>query len=133
MIVWRCSPDGLRPGFRADVDAFLRTSPFTWYVTSAFRSMEEQRALWMKHLQGGPKAAPPGKSAHNYGLAVDVVLDADPATPGLQPSWDIKLAGWGWLKAASIKHPRLQNGWSFGDWPHIQRYKWQQFTSQEAA
>lgn len=121
----KVDPAQLFPEFRDALDRFLAGSPFVWYVVSGYRSLEEQAKLWDAYrLRGGAKAAPPGSSAHNYGLAVDVVLDVDPDAPGLQPSWDIKLAGWGWLKARSIPHPTLQNGWRFGDWPHIQRFRW---------
>lgn len=37
-----------------------------------YRSLEDQSALYQKFLSGGPRAAPPGQSAHNYGLAVDI-------------------------------------------------------------
>lgn len=118
----------LNPVFLADVDKFLTDSPFDWYVLEGRRSFVRSEELWKAYVAGtGPRAAPPGKSAHNFGLAIDVVLDADPDKPGLQASWNIKLAGWLWLKLASIKHPRLKNGWSFSDWPHIEKYKWEQF------
>lgn len=123
-VVWRADPALLDPVFRDDVQAFLDRSPHAWFVLSGYRSMEEQRVLWEKYQQGGPKAAPPGRSAHNFGLAVDVVLDVDAEKPGLQPSWDRHLPGWLWLKAASIPHPRLRGGWRFGDWPHLQSTRW---------
>jgi len=125
-IIWRCDKGLLRPTFSDDVEKLFKGSKYTFYALSGTRSMEEQKVLWEIYQAGGPKAAPPGKSAHNYGLAVDVVLDVSDA-PGLQPSWDTKLAGWLWLKQACFKHPRLQSGWSFGDWPHIQQYKWRQY------
>jgi hypothetical protein len=133
---WRASAEGLEPRFAKDVTTLLEQSPYAWVVLSTYRSMAEQTRLWEAYRFGevrdgvlvrGAKAAPPGRSAHNYGLAVDVVLDVDPATPGLQPSWDTKLAGWTWLKAACLAHPRLKSGWSFGDWPHIERYQWEQY------
>lgn len=133
MIIWRCDPEPLHPGFREDVTTFLAASPYTWYVLSGYRSLEEQADLYARYQAGGPTAAPPGRSAHNYGLAVDVVLDVDPNTPGLQPSWNTKLAGWVWLKAASIPHPRLKNGWSFGDWPHLEKYRWARVKDWRAA
>jgi len=127
-IFWRTiSKADLEPQFCADVDIFLTNSPYTWYVLEGYRSPERSAKLYADYIAGkGPRAAPAGKSAHNFGLAVDVVLDCDPAV-GLQPSWDLKLAGWAWLKAASIKHPRLKNGWSFNDWPHIEKYHWQEY------
>ena len=148
MIVWRVDPDELWPPFRRDAEAFLAHSPFAWFVTSGYRSLAEQARLWAQGRTpelvrsagldpalarpGLPRVtkAQPGQSAHNYGLALDVVLDVDPDTPGLQPSWNIRLAGWAWLKAAGIPHPRLQNGWSFGDYPHLQRYRWRRFVSE---
>ena len=132
MIVWRdADPRDLEPTFAADVDTFLRDSRWTWYVVSGFRSLKEQAKLWLAykaHLDGtgppAPRAAPPGKSAHNYGLAIDVVLDTDDGKPGLQPSWDRRLPAWVSLKTRSLPHPRLKHGWSFGDWPHIERFNW---------
>lgn len=135
-----CELAHLQPDFRADVVALLEGSPYGWAVISGYRSLEAQLALWQDYRFGkrdkyglrdpsnpGARAAPPGKSAHNFGLAIDVVLDGDPATPGVQPSWDTKLAGWLWLKATCTKHPRLKSGWSFGDWPHIERFRWQRY------
>jgi peptidoglycan L-alanyl-D-glutamate endopeptidase CwlK len=43
-------------------------------VTSGTRSFAEQAELFKKHLAGGPLAAPPGKSNHNFGLAFDVTI-----------------------------------------------------------
>ena len=36
------------------------------------RTHAEQAVLYQRYLRGGPKAAPPGLSLHQYGLAVDV-------------------------------------------------------------
>ena len=124
MITWRCSPASLDQKFLEDVASMLGNSPYSWYVVSGYRSIPEQIELYKKYKAGGPRAAPPGKSAHNFGLAIDVVLDMDGAKPGLQPSWDTKLPGWLWLKAKCAAHPRLKSGWSFNDWPHIEAYKW---------
>lgn len=114
----------LQSQFKADIEKVLGDSPYTWLVTHAYRSNQEQGKLYQKYLAGGPKAAPPGKSAHNFGLAVDVVLDEDPNKPGVQPSWNTRLAGWLWLFVAIKRHPRLKSGVSFNDACHIERYKW---------
>lgn len=134
-VIWLCAHDGLKPVFFTDVHELLKDSPFTWYVTSGARSLQEQTALYKKYLDGGAKAAPPGMSAHNYGLAVDVVVDGDSIKPGLQMMWNIaksviglknQAAPWLWLRTAVKAHPRLHSGWSFGDWPHIERYNWKE-------
>lgn len=133
----------LHDQFCEDVNDLLSRSPYDWYVTEGFRSRARSNKLYDEYKNGiivgyktdgtpirgkkGPKAAPAGKSAHNYGLAIDVALDGDDITPGLQMSWDTKAKGWLWLKTESILHPRLKNGWSFNDWPHIEKYKWQNF------
>jgi len=123
MIVWRANPLGVDRAFREDVEQLLQPSPHTWYILSGARSLTEQAALWAAYQAGGPRAAPPGQSAHNFGLAVDVVADIEPA-PGLQPSWDIRKPAWIWLAAAVDAHPRLHHGRHFGDWPHIERVNW---------
>lgn len=132
----------LEPNFCVDVEKFLGDSKFDWYVTEGYRSPERSAKLYDEYINGvwiigpdgqwvrgkkGPRAAPAGKSAHNFGLAIDVVLDGDAAKPGLQVSWNTKAAGWTWLKTASIIHPRLKNGWSFSDWPHLERFKWENY------
>lgn len=121
----KCDPDTLDPVFRKDVEEFLAASPYTWGVCYAFRSIALQKELYDKHLAGGPRAAPPGRSAHNFGLAVDVVLDGDPAKPGVQMDWVTTHAGWLWLKAKSIAHPRLRTGWKYADYGHIEAVNWQ--------
>lgn len=143
-IHWRSiDPLLLDLAFRRDVEKFLQESPYDWYVTEGFRSIERSNKLYDEYKNGiilgyktdgtpirgkrGPKAAPGGKSAHNYGLAIDVALDGDAVKPGLQMDWNVKAQGWLWLKTESILHPRLKNGWSFHDWPHIERYKWQRY------
>lgn len=118
----------LEPGFYADVHRFLDESPYTWYVLEAYRSRARSAELYRAYkFEGGPRAAPPGQSAHNWGLAIDVVPDTDAGRQGLQPSWKITRPEWQWLKIASIPHPRLTVGWRFGDWPHIQRYRWKRY------
>lgn len=41
---------------------------------SLWRSWGESHQLYLAHLKGGPRAAPAGASAHNYGLASDEAL-----------------------------------------------------------
>lgn len=57
-----------------DVCVAARVNP---RVTSAFRSYATQKALYEAYLAGKSKypAAPPGRSAHEFGLAFDMVVD----------------------------------------------------------
>lgn len=123
-LLWRTvDPDKLHPQFRADVEQLLGSSAYSWTVLYGYRSNEEQAALWAKYQAGGALAAPPGRSAHNYGLAVDVVPDGSPA-PGLQPDFDTKHPAWIWLFDAVFHHPRLHSGRSFRDADHIEAVNW---------
>jgi peptidoglycan LD-endopeptidase CwlK len=46
-------------------------------ILSGTRTFAEQAILFEKHLQGGPLAARPGRSNHNFGIAWDVgIFDA---------------------------------------------------------
>lgn len=128
MIVWRTvDPALLEPQFRRDIEDLLTGSAWTWYILHGYRSLEEQGKLWAAYQKGGPKAAPAGKSPHNFGLAVDLVPDADPDTPGLQPEWNTRAEAWSWLFAALKAHPRLHSGLSFQDADHVERLGWQRF------
>lgn len=42
-----------------------------YVAISGTRTWEEQAALYQKYKAGGPKAAPPGYSWHNFGTAID--------------------------------------------------------------
>lgn len=127
MVTWQVSRHLLDHQFAIDVNELLENSPYTWYVTSGYRSAAQQKILYDNYLAGkGGKAAPPGKSAHEHGLAIDVVLDGS-EKPGLQMLWDTKHEGWLWLAWAIRKHPRLHSGMWFSDWPHIERVNWKNF------
>ncbi|MCY1014214.1 M15 family metallopeptidase [Pyxidicoccus sp. MSG2] len=65
----------------AAAEAFLRMSTearedgVSLRVTSGYRSRREQRWLYQRYRKGlGPKAARPGRSNHQRGLAVDLVV-----------------------------------------------------------
>ena len=128
-VTWQCDKSQLDVQFAEDVDKLLSESPYNWYVTSGYRDRWEQLHLYRLYLaKKGGKAAPPGKSAHEFRLAVDVVLDGSDK-PGLQMLWDTTSAGWLWLAWAVRKHPRLHSGMWFADWPHIERVNWKQHIS----
>lgn len=124
MLDWgKVDPSKLRKSFREDVESVLNPSPYRYRVQYGFRSVSEQADLYAKHLAGGPLAAPPGQSAHNYGLAIDVVVDASDR-PGLQADWDVTTPAWVWLTETIAKHPRLKTGAKYKDYGHIERLNW---------
>lgn len=111
----------LREHFVADLEELFNGLPHRFIVTYGFRTTEEQKALHEIYLAGGPKAAAPGESAHEFGLAVDVV--ARKQYMG-KPTWDLKDPAWVAMLAAVKAHPRLQSLVKVGDAGHIQRYQW---------
>lgn len=144
MLTWgKVDQQFLEVQFLNDVHDLLHKSPFDWYVTEGYRTMERSNKLYDEYINGivigraadgtsirgkkGPRAAPGGKSAHNYGLAIDVALDGDANKPGLQPTWDVSVKGWAWLKYSVGMHPRLRSGWRYNDWPHIERLNWSNY------
>lgn len=146
MLIWgKVDRAALEPKFLNDLHDLLAPAPYDYYVSCGYRSIEESNRLYDEYVNGvvlgrtadgtiirgvkGPRAAPGGKSPHNYGLAIDVSLDGDKDKPGLQPTWNTKLAGWTWLKTAVFKHPRLHSLWNIGDWPHIERLNWRDYVA----
>lgn len=116
--------------FFGDVFDLLNTLPDAWVVVCGQRSMEESNKLYVQYkLHKGVKAAPGGLSAHNYGLAIDVMLDSDTIKPGIQPLWDTDDPAWQRLIAAIWKHPRLHSGKSFADYPHIEKLDWKDYVA----
>lgn len=121
-LTWECSQDGLEPQFKQDIIDVLTPSPYDWRIVYGYRSLALQAELYAKYEAGGNRAAPPGKSAHNYGLAVDVQLLVNG-----QQDWNTRHPGWQWLFAAVLAAPRLHSGSGFGDSDHIERYNWHAF------
>jgi peptidoglycan L-alanyl-D-glutamate endopeptidase CwlK len=65
----------------------------TFHLFSGLRTFEEQDSLYAKGRTSPGKRvtnARGGYSWHNYGLAVDYVLDGMLDKPGVQWSWDIR-------------------------------------------
>lgn len=131
---WRVKKELLHPEFVADVDALLAADAGDWVVTYGFRTREEQAALYKifcdwcdknpdKPPSAGPRAAPPGQSAHESGLAVDVAL-----VQGTKTQWDTKDPAWVRMIATVKKHPRLHSLAEIGDFDHIEKVKWRNFS-----
>lgn len=131
--------DDLAPAIRPKVDQFLascRAAGIDVLVTSTLRTLEEQAALY---AQGRSAAGPivtrakPGSSAHNFGLAVDVV----PIVNGKpewtfnymhpSPTWDKvgrlgRLAGLEWFGAPGAPYIEAC---------HFQLKDWRQYIPKE--
>lgn len=96
-----------------------------YYPYCGHRTYAESGELYEKWVTGkGGRAAPPGASQHNFGLAVDVAPDGDMAKTGLQPDW--RDAAYVILGEEVAKRPRLHWGNSYNDSPHV---GWADFVS----
>lgn len=95
-----------------------------YYATELHRSYSRSFQLSQAWLnKTGPRAAPGGKSGHNFGLAADFALDIDPVKPGLQPSWKEEDFG---VLIEEATRASLKCGAAYGDFPHIE---WPGFVS----
>lgn len=97
-------------------------------IISGYRTYEEQAVLYDKFKRGGPVAAPPGYSNHNFGLAFDIGIFKDGKYLEESPLY---------AKAGAIGEELglLWGGfWSSGDEPHFEfRPKWAaDFTENQA-
>lgn len=127
MITWKVERRELREPFATDVNDLLDADPAHWFVTQGLRSTAQQAALYQKHLDGGPLAAPPGQSAHEAGLAVDVTLVRDG-----KDIWDSADPDWRRLVAAVRAHPRLHSLDNVGDTDHIESTNWRKIAAVHA-
>lgn len=61
--------------FRDGIAPAMAARGYSVSITSGSRTLAEQQAEFIAYRQGkGGRAAPPGRSAHNYGLAIDVLV-----------------------------------------------------------
>ena len=92
-LVKRINLDLLYPPFLAKVLELLAECERRgahYYCTYGMRTFQEQAKLYFQGRTTPGKIvtnAKAGYSCHNYGIAVDVVRDADMAKAGLQPDW----------------------------------------------
>lgn len=65
--------DGLAPEMVAAIRCVEQASGRPLHITSGYRSSAEQAELYRRYKEGrGPLAAPPGRSRHEQGRAIDV-------------------------------------------------------------
>jgi peptidoglycan L-alanyl-D-glutamate endopeptidase CwlK len=128
------SLDDLRPEIRPMVDKFLaavQAAGIDLLVTCTLRSFAEQTALYAQgrtapgYIVTKAKA---GESAHNFGLAVDVVpiVNGKPEWVGSDPIWEQvgemgEQAGLEWYGAVGQPFPEL---------PHFQHREWRLIAQQ---
>lgn len=122
------SLDALRPEVRSLVDTFLSScalAGFDVLVTCTFRNDAEQTALYAQgrtepgHIVTNARA---GQSAHQYGLAIDIVpmVNGKPDWNGADPIWSEigvlgEAAGLTWLGAPDS---------TFHEKPHFEFPNW---------
>ncbi|SRR5206468_5041772 len=96
----------IRDAARALVDAAsaARLQP---RVTSTLRSHSEQVRLYRRYLAGaaGFPVAPPGQSAHEYGLAFDLVVSPMEALADVGYTWQTWGGGWNPGDAIHFEYP----------------------------
>jgi hypothetical protein len=69
---------GMDPGFQSAIDAMIAASNGRLYIVSGYRSPEEQAVLYANAVKkygpegAGKWVAPPGRSNHGRGIAVDL-------------------------------------------------------------
>lgn len=124
----------LYPPFADTVRGFLvdaHSKGMNVGIFEGLRTYERQKELWLKGRNEKGQVidrtkivtkAQPGMSYHQYGLAVDIVFDADATRPGWQWSWDGK---WPWKKLADLGRTHgLEAAYywkAFPEAPHYQK------------
>lgn len=85
----------LKPWFLALAEAAQRLDPAA-RVTSGYRSSAEQARLYRRYLAGLNRfpVAPPGRSYHEYGRAIDLVAN-DATLRRLGEAWERIGGTWG--------------------------------------
>lgn len=116
----RIDLDLIYPPFLAlylDALAACKARGAHYYPTCGTREYEEQARRFALYKAGeGTRAAPPGLSAHQYGIAIDSAPDGDLDAPGLQADYSARrYTAFG----EEIARVGLAWGASFGDMPHV--------------
>lgn len=95
------SLSALHPVFRPYAEALVRAAQASGLrptITSTFRSSAKQAQLYRDYLAGKPglyTVAPPGRSLHEYGLALDMWSPVPGALAALGAWWRAAGGVWG--------------------------------------
>lgn len=118
----RIDLDLIEPGFRLrvlDVIAACLERGYSYHATRGHDTYGAQMAIW---AQGRTKPgkivtnAKGGQSAHNFGIAIDFVLDKDQKTQGIQPDWSAKAFS---VLIEEVEKAGLHSGVQYNDRPHV--------------
>src|SRR5229473_6130616 len=126
--------DSLVPELREPARALLSAASAAGLqprITSTLRTHAEQKRLYARFLAGaaGYPVAPPGKSAHEYGEAFDMVVSPMEALADVGYTWQTWGGGWNGADAVHFELPgasewarsqsaveEVKTGNTFGDW-----------------
>lgn len=124
--------ESLEPAFRLQVEQLIQaTNAVTgrrWLVTAGRRTMVEQRAIYAQGRTKPGKVvsnAPPGFSAHNFGLAADL---APMMEYGNQIDWEAPREMWKQMADIAVELG-LTAGFYFRtifDAPHVEHPSWKE-------
>lgn len=118
----RIDLDLIEPTFRVaalDLVAACLKRGFSYHATRGYDTYGAQMAIW---AQGRTKPgkivtnAKGGQSAHNFGIAIDFVLDKNQELQGIQPDWTVE--GFRVLIEEAQKMG-LHSGVQYNDRPHV--------------
>ena len=118
----RIDLDLIEPEFRLkvlDLVAACLARGYSYHATRGYDTYGAQMALWAKgRTTSGPRVtnAKGGQSAHNFGIAIDFVLDKDQATKGVQPDWSAEAYN---VLIEEAQKLGLHSGVLYNDRPHI--------------
>jgi hypothetical protein len=91
-----------------------------YYAIRGYDSPDAQKALFLASVAGtGGKAAPPWRSQHQVGLAVDFNLDEDMARAGLQLPKTPRTAKHFRVLVEEARRAGLHSGADYNDSPHV--------------
>jgi hypothetical protein len=145
VIRWKVAREEVDPQVADDIDALLKQDPAFWVVTFGFRTRETQATLYRAFLlwleqhpdaspKDGPRAAPPGSSAHEgngtpgTAMAVDLTLVRNG-----KDIWTYTDPDWRRLVALVKAHPRLHSLDGIGDTDHVEAVNWKAKLAARAA
>lgn len=116
MIIDAHKLDGLSPYFRPWIDwllYFADQQGVTVTVLSGYRDLEDQRRAAAQAKAAGRPSAAPGRSAHNFGLAVDLM--AGNHSTSSDHRWLMSV----WKAMGGSFYPKDAPHFEHPDWPRI--------------